>query len=429
MTFDERDLNRALAGMRDAVRRQAGPAPAAAALRRRAERQRRVRRAATTLAAAAAVAAVVAGGVTVVRGEAARPPQPAGPTASPAVPPPSATPTPPPPTPEPTSSPRLPTTDPITKVNWGKATIELPAHQGCPSGRVRFTEDRFLPEATGRAGGSDFKVVFEPARVAYGDLTGDGRAEAVLSATCLADGGEGSEDGQGQLLVVQRGDRGRLTGIGWVGQRGAIFSGWWVAQSLLYTDVKPWHVDWGYSLGAARAYRLTGDDFVEVDVTGIYPGLLPAKGRRGAAADLSPVADRIACRDGDLPDRDNVVLSLSAEGLGTAGGTQWHAGQPMAPDSLPHLVDLDGDGRRRLIVALYCGGADAETGPANVVVLERSGRGYRAVTVVVPERGPRMHEWRYAGGVLSLYLGEGAAETRYRWTGSGFVPMDFSPSA
>ena len=46
MTFDERDLNRALAGMRDAVRRQAGPAPAAAALRRRAERKRRIRQAA-----------------------------------------------------------------------------------------------------------------------------------------------------------------------------------------------------------------------------------------------------------------------------------------------------------------------------------------------------------------------------------------------
>jgi hypothetical protein len=425
MTFDERDLNRALAGMRDAVRRQAGPAPAAAALRRRAERQRRIRRAATTLAAAAAVTVVVAGGVTVVRGEAARPPQPAGPTASPSVPPPSASAAPTPPTPEPTR----PTTDPITKVNWGKATIELPEHQGCPSGRVRFTKDQFLPEATGRSNGSDFKVMFEPARVVYGDLTGDGRAEAVLSAICLAVDGEDSGDGQGQLLVIQRDDRGRLTGVGWVGQRGAIFSGWWVAQSLLYTDVKPWHTDWGYSLGAARAYRLTGDDFVEVDVTEIYPGLLPVKGRRGAAADLSPVADRIACRDGDLPERDDVSLSLSADGLGTAGGTEWNAGQPMAPDSLPHLVDLDGDGRRRLVVALYCGGADAETGPANVVVLERSGRGYRAVAVVVPERGTRMHEWRYADRVLTLYLGEGAAEYRYRWTGSGFVPMDFSPPA
>jgi hypothetical protein len=342
--------------------------------------------------------------------------------------PPSPTAAPPPPTPEPTSPPRSPTTDPITKVNWGRATIELPEHRACPSGRVRFTRDEFLPEATGRSSGSDFTVVFEPARVVYGDLTGDGRAEAVLSATCLRDDGEDSGDGQGQLLVVQRGDRGRLAGIGWVGQRGAIFSGWWVAQSLLFTDVKPWHTDWGYSLGAARAYRLTGDDFVEVDVTESYPGLLP-RGRRGAPADLGPVADRIACRDGDLPERDDVSLSLSADGLGTAGGTEWNATQPMAPDSLPHLVDLDGDGRRRLIVALYCGGANAETGPANVVVLERSGRGYRAVTVVVPERGPRMHEWRYAGGVLSLYLGEGAAETRYRWTGSAFVPMDFSPPA
>jgi hypothetical protein len=425
MTFDERDLNRALAGMRDAVRRQAGPAPAAAALRRRAERQRRIRRAATTLAAAAAVTVVVAGGVTVVRGEAS-PPQPAHPTASPPVPTPTAS---APPTSAPTPAPTRPVaTDPITKVNWGKATIELPEHHGCPSGRVRFTKDQFLPEASGRSGNSDFRVLFEPARVVYGDLTGDGRAEAVLSATCLRADGEDSGDGQGQLLVIQRGGRGDLTAIGWVGQRGAIFSGWWVAQSLLYTDVKPWHTDWGYSLGAARAYRLAGDDFVEVDVTEIYPGLLP-RGRRGATADLSPVADRIACRDGDLPERENVILSLSADGTGTAGGTEWNATQPLAPDSLAHLVDLDGDGRRRLVVALYCGGAHADTGPANVVVLERAGGGYRAVTVLVPERGPRMHEWRYSGQVLSLYLGEGAAEARYRWAGGQFVPMDPSPPA
>jgi hypothetical protein len=101
----------------------------------------------------------------------------------------------------------------------------------------------------------------------------------------------------------------------------------------------------------------------------------------------------------------------------------------MLPDTLPHLVDLDGDGRRRLIVALYCGGADADSGPANVVVLERSGAGYRAVTVVVPEHGTRMHEWRYAGRVLTLFLGEGAAEYRYRWNGGGFDPLDFSPPA
>jgi len=99
----------------------------------------------------------------------------------------------------------------------------------------------------------------------------------------------------------------------------------------------------------------------------------------------------------------------------------------MAPDSIPHLLDLAGDGRRRLVVALYCGGADADSGPANVVVLERAGADYRAVAALVPERGPRLHEWRHDGGVLRLYLGEGAAESHYRWTGSGFAPLAAPP--
>ena len=40
-------------------------------------------------------------------------------------------------------------------------------------------------------------------------------------------------------------------------------------------DLKRWHTDGGYSLGAARAYRLAGDGFVEGGVTESFPGLLP----------------------------------------------------------------------------------------------------------------------------------------------------------
>jgi hypothetical protein len=416
--FDEQDLSRALADLRDAVHRRAGTPPAAARLRRLAERRRRTRRAASVLAAAAAVTAIVAGGVTLVRGE-ALPPQPGGP----------GTPTPgPSPSPSPSPSTRPPAAnDPILTVNWSKATIVLPEHRGCPSGTVGLRPVRYFPEATGKAAGRELRVGLDD--VAYGDLTGDGRAEAVLFGTCRQDA-EDSGDGQGQLLVVQRGDRGRLTGIGWVGPRGEGITGWWVAGGRLYADVKPHYKDWDYSLGAALAYRRTAAGFAEVDVSGEYPGLVPVAGRAGVPADLTPVAGRLACRGGDVPDRSSVVLRLDASGSGTAGGTSWDAGQPMAPDTLPHLVDLDGDGRRRLMIALYCGGGNAETGPANLVTLDRTADGYRAIAVLVPEPGPRFNEWRWrlSDRALTLYIGEGAAESRYRWNGRTFDPPDAEPS-
>jgi hypothetical protein len=422
--FDEQDLSRALADLRDAVHRRAGTPPAAARLRRLAERQRRARRAASVLAAAVAVTAVVAGGVTLVRGEALPPPQPGE----------SSTPTPrrsPVPSPTPSSPPRTPATpvtaDPITRVNWSKATIELAEHPGCPRGTVKLRPVPYFPEATGAAGGRQLMIGLDD--VAYGDLTGDGRAEAVLKGTCRQDA-EDSGDGQGQLLVVRRGDRDKLTGLGWAGPRGEAITGWWVAGGLLYADAKPHYKDWDYSLGAALAYRWTASGFTEVDVSEEFPGLVPVAGRAGVPADLTPVVDRLACRDGDVPDRSSVMLRLDAGGKGAAGGTTWDAGQPLTPDTLPHLVDLDGDGRRRLMVALYCGGADAETGPANLVVLERSADGYRAITVVIPEPGPRFHEWRWRldQRVLSLFIGEGAAESRYRWNGRTFDPLDAEPT-
>ena len=56
------------------------------------------------------------------------------------------------------------------------------------------------------------------------------------------------------------------------------------------------------------------------------------------------------------------MLRFDAEGLGEVGGTVWTANQLAGLDLQPNLLDLDGDGRRRLVVALYCGASDPQAG-------------------------------------------------------------------
>jgi hypothetical protein len=413
----ERELSRALSDLRDAVRRQAGPAPAAAILRRWAERRQRARRAASAVAAAAAVTAIVVGGVSVVRGDALPQPEPA--THSPVAPTPSPGGATPSPVALPSAEPVRPD-DPIVGVSWRTATITVPPHPGCPDGSVRLRQESdYVEEASGPT--TFPRMTVDLTAVRYGDLTGDGLAEAILEATCLGDS-EGSGDGEGQLLVVRRASGGRLTALGWVGPRGGLYSERWVAAGTLYVDVKPWHTDWGYSLGAVRAYRWqVAKGFAEVDTVREFPGLIPVTNRPGAPVDLTPVADRLACPTKLKPGESGLVLRLDGTGAAEAGGTQWSAVQPTAPDWLPHVIHIDG--RPRLVVALYCDVADPAEGRLNLAVLERAGDGYRALDVVVPEDPARVLEWRYVDGRLTLMVGEGGTEVPYRWTGTRFAEV------
>ena len=243
---------------------------------------------------AAAVAAVAVGGVSALRDSALPTPLPPGESTTP-TPGPSGT-TDPEPTKSVTPPPATPVSDPITKVKWLSATIDIPRETGCPTGDVRF---RAVPDDpnTGWSGTGWPRIYIHGPSVAYGDLTGDEKSEAVLIGSCLT-GPEDSGDGAGRLLVVRREPDGKLTGVAWVGQSGAMYNGQWVADRRLYTDTAPWHVDWGYALGEARGYEWRGDKFAEVDVRNDYPGLIPTRGRPATPVDLSPVVDRLKCAAG-----------------------------------------------------------------------------------------------------------------------------------
>ncbi|HEU4424172.1 MAG TPA: hypothetical protein VFR67_16700 [Pilimelia sp.] len=419
-TLPERDFSRTFSGFREAVRGHATPPPAAA-IRGRAEHQVRVRRTTAALVAAAAVAIVAVGGGAVLRDDALPGPLPPGETGTPTPDPSaSASPRPPKSLPPPRTN---PVTDPIAKVNWLTTMIDIPRETGCPIGDVRF---RPVPDdPTNAWSGAAFPRIFlRGATVAYGDLVGDGRPEAVMEFGCLA-GPEDSGDGSGRLLVVTREPGGKLRGVAWVGQPGAIYNGLWVDQQRLYVDTTPWHTDWGYSLGEARAYAWRGNRSAEVDVRATYPGLIPARGRPGTPVDLSPVAQRLRCAAGQPVPAGSALAAMrfDADWRAIVDGVTWSARQPLGPDELPHLLDLDGDGRRRLLVSLSCGEIGDKAGTPNIVLLERAGGTYRAIDVVIPPAPVTNQDyfrWTSSGRELILSYIEPLLELRYVWNGEYF---------
>lgn len=423
----ESDVASALAGLRGAVR-EVVPVPSSGEVRARAEHQLRVRRTTTVLVAAAAVAALAFGAAAVVRPSAA--PIPPGETPTPSAP---AGPT---NTPRPSLSvPAWPATtidDPIANVNWANATITVPENPGCPSGRLRFTG--------GDSAGSPKITLAVPPEwpIAYGDLNGDSRPEAILEGLCLL-GSEDSGDGQGQLLVITRSTGGTLTALDWVGPRGGLYESFWVVDGQLFVDVQPWHSDWGYSRGAALAYRWQGGSFVEVKSG--YPGIQPIGSETQGppielGADDGPVATALGCPGGTIRleagDRLGGGVGVSAEGDGVV-----YNFEQTVPGSLEHLVDLSGVGERHLLVAITCYDSSSSRDEAiaegvgvrghGLLALECLPDGYLAVDLLRMPSGYLVGGWHVDRGRLTINTisvttgSDGPAQT-WVWNGQYFQP-------
>jgi hypothetical protein len=424
----EIDLSAALSRLRTDVRRSVAQ-PAATQLRLRADRRLRTRRTTTALVAAAVVGVTLVGGGIIWSGAAPQPPPvpggstsvtPSGTPSGAASGTPSAGPRPSRPVAA-RSSPQVP--ELWKPVDWTSATIVFPTHTGCPSGAVTFGRQPIADTGDFSIAGpvSYPKVYLATEPVAYGDVTGDGQPEAILRAACK-EMAEDSGDGQGQALVVRR-DGGTLRVVGWVGPRGGLYSGQWVTGGRLFVDVKPWHTDWGYRLGAARSYRWTGRAFTEENSG--YPGIVPVQGGTGPAIDVGPVEALSGC--------PSAVLRFDADGRAVSAGVAsgqdaavaWDLLQPQMPDGLPHLVDLDGDGRRRLLLTITCGRSNQNAGTSFMAVLDRRPDGsYRAVDALRDPPGKQTTGAQYADGALTVWVtrpnsGE-AEELRYTWNGEYF---------
>jgi hypothetical protein len=400
---EDRDVGAALRELGDAVARSV-TAPPPATVRALAMRWRPVRPATTrtviALVAAGAVVAVVVGMTAVVRERLSPPPpigwpSPSG-TARPVLPVPT--------------RPSTPVSDPIASVHWagaGPVSLVVPTHPDpdadCPSGKQDLWSKRparYPGIVSGSAEGQ--------ANPVYGDLTGDGRPEAVLHVSCLLSQ-EDSGDGRGQLLVVTRDPDGTLRGLGWVGPRGAFYPGFWVADGTVYVDAKPWFTDWGYGMGDVLAYRWDGGRFVTVDSG--YRGIqaLPDRVQAAARMDLRPVAGLLACpapavvglparqgRQPDLPNPTGVIV----------GSYFYDFAPPETADYFQHWVDLAGDGHRFLLVPFSCRGEGLPQYhhilSRGILVLDRAGEDLRAVDFVPVPVPDELDGWAFENGLLTV---------------------------
>jgi hypothetical protein len=415
-------VQEALRKLRGEIRDAVTPPPAAG-LRARATRQLRVRRAAAVAVAAAVVAAVALSGSTLLGPDAAPPLPPAG-TASPSLsplPPPSLPPSPP-------TSPSPP--DPITRVEWETATIDVPPRENCPDGPVEFVPFSDAgPTGSARGPRDGYPAVaFDATKVAYGDLDGDGRAEAVLDASC-ASSEEGLLGGHGsRLLVIARAEDGTLSGLGWAGPAGAAFLDWWISEGRLLVDADPWTAGPEEHFvpvpGLALAYEWDGDGFTSWEPAPEYPPIVPLADQPGPPVRLGVVATGLGCPDAEL----RFVRADYNGGTATAAGATWHI-----PETFFHqqfLFDLTGSGDRLLVIALECERPDGSA-PQGLAVFQRGGEGWRGVSVLVhPEDGYAPSTWSTPAGnrfyVSWFRTGsiDPSGPTPYRWNGAAFEPID-----
>lgn len=435
--------DRALNRLRDAITTGA-VAPPAATLRTHARRWLRARQATAGGLAAVTVAAVALGGTAVWQPTAGPPPA-ANPSGAP--------------------SPTAPADAPIDQLDWTTATITLPPEHGCPSGPVGFvpqeqftvphsTEGRRWEWATamGPADGFPAVALWLNQPPGFGDLTGDGRPEAVLRARCFPT--EDSVISGDALLVVTRQPDGTLAGLGWVGPPDDVrepywtsFLSYWVADGRLLVDAALL-ADPGtprpdpHPPGQALSYRWDGERLVDDGPAAEYPPLLPVGGEgAGPPVRLGPVADGLGCPDAELRFTRDPTISLAAQpDLDFSGGGAAPAGDDtyrFRPNHYrQHLFDLDGSGQRRLLVTIKCWRTDGVR-VEGLAVFERAGDGWQGVSVLPSPTEPGRHylvDWRPDGPdlVVSWTFDDSCAECdrervadqRYRWTGSELAPVD-----
>ncbi len=232
------------------------------------------RRARTRVALAAAAVLAVSGGAAAIAAGLDRGPDRNPPVTVPSPAPPSVTTTAPPTSAAPSNSPpsspsspspagttqrtsRAPSPVSVRGVDWENATIRItPSREDeCLTGRVRFVDG--IGGTSGDQPHIAISAAYSGGAATFGDLTGDGRAEAVVWASCLA--GLGDEDSSGQLLVVT-GRSGELVGS-WVGPVGVVVEDVAIAGGRLTISVMEKYAD--PEVPEERTYRWNGTRYVE----------------------------------------------------------------------------------------------------------------------------------------------------------------------
>jgi hypothetical protein len=147
----------------------------------------------------------------------------------------------------------------LREAGWNNFVVRLPSKRDdrdCPVGRTELTDGKW-PES-GSQGPGTISASYSGKGPVYGDLDGDGRAEAVRYVTCFAAGGD-SGDSSGQLIVITARGNERV-GLGYAGPLAQAYDDVRVTGGKLVVTVtdKYWHEQ------QKRTYRWNGSAFVQI---------------------------------------------------------------------------------------------------------------------------------------------------------------------
>ncbi len=154
----------------------------------------------------------------------------------------------------------------VRRVDWASATLRMPAlrdDDDCPVGSVSLTGGRWAE--SGEQGPGSITSSHTGGPPTYGDLDGDGRAEAVVHVACWAAGGD-SGDSSGQLLVVN-GRTGALVGMGYVGPLAQDYGRLRISDGRLTVTITQRYSD----VRQQRTYEWNGRRFVQVAGPAKFP--------------------------------------------------------------------------------------------------------------------------------------------------------------
>jgi RNA polymerase sigma-70 factor (sigma-E family) len=314
------------------------------------------------------------------------------------------------PTPLPSVSPSANPTN-FLNVNWDSPTITLqdpPA--GCPSGQITFRPTEF-EGILGGPPGTDQRLNYMRNEIAFGDLYGDSKQEAAITASCGIPMDPPAAVG---VMIVESQPDGSLLSRNWMSRPDSVVNEVWIDQGVVYIDVRPKQgtAGWDYELGQVVAYRLR-DTELESPASN-YVSLLPT--RAASQVDLSPVAGKLTKCD-NLAIPSTVKPSFDKFGVWQDGPRKWVISPKGLDNYDPVYVGL-GTSRRYLLLSIACGASGTST---SLVLFDRApGGGWAAVGVIAGEPFSGIELQKVTGPVVDVLI-SGQASTSYQWNGSEFV--------
>lgn len=249
----------------------------------------------------------------------------------------------------------VPTASVIGEVRWQQAVIDLPTHSDmpCPTGRQHMqpvgSDEALANFAWAPAEGRGQRLILNSRDIAYGDLTGDGKPEAVLNilcsdlpATALRNGLRG-----GQLLVVTMRADHSLAGLRYAGQPYAEYPSFKVENQKLMAQVQYGWIGSGaranavYAPAHSRTYQWNGTEFTQV--AGRTSPLLLMSLEQSVG---SPVELATILRDG-APVCPGRTARFDVHGL-QIDGAMYRVTSQIRP------TDFDHDGNQELLAQVQC---------------------------------------------------------------------------